>query len=293
MTRDHHTPSGSPRPISDVEFVNAGGIRLCVRDHGPVGAGPTVVLLHGTTASLGVWNAVVAWLGPGVRTLAVDQRGHGRSDRPPGAGYGAEAYCADIAALLRERLDGPAVVAGHSLGARNAVVLGARHPDLVAGVVAVDYTPFTEPEVLDALHARVRAGDRAFSSPGEVESYLRGRYPLLPAAAIRRRLRYGYRPAEDGWRPLADPRAMLLTVEGLRQDFDAETRDIRVPVTLIRGEHSRIVSRRAFDATRELRPDDRAVQLPGLDHYVPEEDPAAVAREIRRTFDRAVHGRPS
>ncbi|MGP3967274.1 alpha/beta fold hydrolase [Streptomyces sp. 6N223] len=292
MSRDPSIPHIPP--ITGVEFVHAGGTGLCVRDRGPAGARPAVVLLHGTTATLGVWDEVVSRLGPGVRTLAVDQRGHGRSDRPPGAGYGAEEYAADIAALLRERGAGPAVVAGHSLGARNAVALGARHPDLVAGVVAVDYTPFTEPEVLDALHDRVRAGNRAFSSPREVECYLRERYPLLPAAAVRRRLRYGYRPAEDGWRPLAEPRAMLLTVEGLRRDFDAETRDIGVPVTLIRGEHSRIVSPRAFEATRELRPDVRAVRLPHLDHYVPEEDPVAVAREIHRMLDRvAVRGHPS
>jgi 2-(acetamidomethylene)succinate hydrolase len=60
-----------------------------------------------------------------------------------------------------------------------------------------------------------------------------------------------------------------------------------VPVTLIRGEHSQIVSPRAFEATRELRPDMRAVQLPTLDHYVPEEDPLAVAREIHRMLDTA------
>jgi 2-(acetamidomethylene)succinate hydrolase len=288
MSPDPRTPDRSPAdaPVTDVEFTHVNGVRLCVRDRGPVGAGPPVVLLHGTTAHLGVWDEVVARLGPGVRTLAVDQRGHGRSARPPGARYGAEEYCADVAALLRGLGEGPAVVAGHSLGARNAVVLGARHPELVAGVVAVDYTPFVEPEVLDALHTRVRGGDRAFSSVRDVEDYLRERYPLLPDAAVRRRARYGYRRAEDGWRPLADPDAMVLTVEGLRPDFDAECRDVRVPVTLIRGEHSRIVSPRAFDATRRLRPDLRAVQLPGLDHYVPEEDPAAVAREIRRTLDR-------
>ncbi|MGP4112274.1 alpha/beta fold hydrolase [Streptomyces sp. 4N509B] len=285
-------PGSEPPPVTDVAFVDAGGTRLCVRDQGPRDSpDPAVVLLHGTTANLGVWDAVVAELGPGVRTLAVDQRGHGRSERPPGAGYGAAEYVADVAALLRECVEGPAVIAGHSLGARNAVVLGARHPELVAGVVAVDYTPYVEPEVLDALDARVRGGDRAFASAAEVEGYLAARYPLLPAAAVARRLRYGYRQVADAWRPLADPRAMRLTVEGLRRDFDAETRAIRVPVTVLRGEHSRIVSRRAFDATVASRPDFRAVHLPGLDHYVPEEDPTSVAREIRRTLDAAAKPR--
>lgn len=277
-------------PVTDVAYVRAGEVELCVRDRGPDAAGPAVVLLHGTTASLGVWDPVVELLGGAVRTIAVDQRGHGRSGRPA-AGYGAAEYCGDVLALLRERVRGPAVVAGHSLGARNAVVLAAAHPDAVAGVVAVDYTPFTEPRVLDDLETRVRGGDRAFATEAEVEAYLRERYPLLPDGAVRRRLRYGYAPAGDGaddgggLRPLADPRAMVSTVEGLRHDFAAETRDVRVPVTLVRGERSRIVSARAFAATRALRPDFRAVEIPGLDHYVPEEDPRAVADEIVRMLD--------
>jgi 2-(acetamidomethylene)succinate hydrolase len=281
-TRDPQPP---PAPVADVAYVRAGEVELCVRD---AGAGPAVVLLHGTTAGLGVWDAVVDALGGTVRTIAVDQRGHGRSGKPA-AGYGAADYCADVLALIRERDCGPVVVAGHSLGARNAVVLGAGHPGLVAGVVAVDYTPFTEPAVLDALESRVRGGDRVFASAADVRAYLRERYPLLPADAVERRLRYGYTADGHGLRPLADPRAMVRTVEGLRRDFAAETRDIRVPVTLVRGEHSRIVSPDAFAATRALRPDFRAVELAGLDHYVPEEDPRAVADEIVRMAD--PHGR--
>ena len=75
---------------------------------------------------------------------------------------------------------GPAVVVGHSLGARNAWVFAAEHPDAVLGVVAVDYTPFIEGEVLDTLERRVAAGDRRFADVAEIESYLAKRYPRMP-----------------------------------------------------------------------------------------------------------------
>ncbi|WBB61528.1 alpha/beta hydrolase [Streptomyces sp. WMMC500] len=285
----HATSAAPPDAPAGLTYVRAGQVELCVRD---AGAGPAVVLLHGTTATLGVWDPVVERLGGTVRTVAVDQRGHGRSGRPA-AGYDAAAYTADLHALIRALDCGPVVAVGHSLGARNAVVLAAAHPGLVAGVVAVDYAPYVEPAVLDALETRVRGGDRAFASGTDVETYLRERYPLLPADAVRRRRRYGYAPAGAGpvLRPLADPAAMVRTVEGLRRDFDAETRAVRVPVTLLRGEHSAVVSPRAFAATRELRPDFRAVELSGLDHYVPEEDPHTVADEIVRMLDRTT-GRP-
>lgn len=279
----HAAPAALPDALPGLAHVRAGEVGLCVRD---AGSGPAVVLLHGTTASLGVWDAVVERLGETVRTVAVDQRGHGRSGKPA-AGYDAAAYTADVLALVRELELGPVVAVGHSLGARNALVLAAEHPEVVAGVVAVDYTPYVEPEVLDALAARVRGGDRAFASGTDVETYLRERYPLLPADAVRRRRRYGYAPAAAGptLRPLADPAAMVRTVDGLRRDFAAETAAVRVPVTLLRGEHSAIVSPRAFAATRELRPDFRAVELAGLDHYLPEEDPHTVADEIVRMLD--------
>lgn len=280
----HPATAALPDELPGLAYVRAGEVELCVRD---AGAGPAVVLLHGTTASLGVWDAVVERLGETVRTVAVDQRGHGRSGKPA-AGYDAAAYTADVLALIRELETGPVVAVGHSLGARNALVLAAAHPGAVAGVVAVDYTPYVEPAVLDALETRVRGGDRAFATAADVEAYLRERYPLLPAGAVRRRRRYGYAPAGAGrtLRPLADPAAMVRTVDGLRRDFAAETRDVRVPVTLLRGEHSAIVSPPAFAATRELRPDFRAVELSGLDHYLPEEDPHTVADEIVRMLDR-------
>lgn len=256
----------------------AGYIRLCIRERGE---GPAVVLLHGTTANLGVWDEVVNLIGDDVRTVAVDQRGHGRSDKPA-TGYGAEEYTSDVAELIRALDCGPAVVVGHSLGARNAMVLGARHPELVAGVVAVDYTPFISAAVLDELKERVAGGDRAFASKSEVIDYLRGRYTLITERAVLRRASYGYRATERGYVPLADPAAMAATVDGLRQDFAEETRQLQVPVTLIRGTLSKIVLDDSFARTRELRPDFRAIELAEVDHYVPEERPDVIAEETIR-----------
>ena len=272
-----------------LELHECGEIRLCARDRGE---GPAVVLLHGTTANLGVWDDVVDLLGDGVRTVAVDQRGHGRSGKPL-TGYGAGEYSDDVAALIRTLGLAPAVVVGHSLGARNAVVLAARFPELVAGVVAVDYTPFVEAEVLDDLKARVAAGNRTFESQAEVEQYLRKRYPLITEAAVARRAAYGYTATAAGYRPLADPAAMAQTVDGLRIDFVDEASAVQAPVTLVRGRLSRIVSDDAFRRTRELRPDFRAVELPEVDHYVPEERPDVIADEIRHLLARPFERDPA
>lgn len=275
MTSD--AQSASKDPCADRRRTQ-GEVSLCFRE---LGRGPAVVMLHGTTATLGVWDPIATRTSRSARVIAVDQRGHGRSDKPA-TGYTVTEFCDDLRAVIAELGCAPAVIVGHSLGARNAIVLAATHPDLVAGVVALDYTPYIEPEVLDELEQRVRAGDRTFDSSYEIADYLRARYPLMPPDAVQRRVEYGYYLSRDGYRPYADPSAMVQTVDGLRRDFVDELRAVQCPVTLLRGAQSRLVSPTAFARTRADRPDLRAETVPDADHYLPEFAPGAVCTAIER-----------
>jgi 2-(acetamidomethylene)succinate hydrolase len=214
------------------------------------------------------------------RIVSIDQRGHGRAAKPA-SGYSGEDYAADLGTLLKEKT----LLIGHSLGARNALVAGVRHPDKVTAVVAIDFTPYIEPEVFDALDARVAGGARTFSSLDEIRDYLKQRYPRLPSDGIERRARHGYECVDGTWRPLASPAAMRQTCAGLREDLAPAVKTIRVPVLLLRGAESRLVSREAWAKTRALRPDIRAQEIADADHYVPEEQPAAVAAAVLDFWD--------
>ena len=214
------------------------------------------------------------------RISAIDQRGHGRALKPP-TGYAAADYARDIAETLEEKTP----LIGHPLGARNALVTGERYPQKVSAVVAIDFTPFIEPEVFDALDSRVDGGARDFASADEIRNYLKGRYPRLPADAIERRARHGYEQNEGRWRPLAAPAAMRETCKGLRQDLVVTLKQIQVPVLLLRGQESKLVSPEAWAKTRALRPDITAREIAGADHYVPEEQPAAVAAAVLDFWD--------
>jgi 2-(acetamidomethylene)succinate hydrolase len=244
------------------------------------GSGPPVLCLHGISANAHVFEPIVSLLAHEYHVVSVDQRGHGRSERP--SGYEAEDFADDVAAMVDYLAAGPAILLGHSLGARNALVAGTRHPGCVRGVVAVDFTPFIEPAVFDELETRVKGGDRVFADLAAVEAYLAQRYPLVPADAIRRRARYGYRKADDGYRPLADASAMLRTVTGLRAPLDDVLRRIVAPTVLVRGAQSKLVSPAAWARTRQLRPDLEAIEIDDADHYVVEERPDAIAALVRR-----------
>lgn len=260
-----------------VHRVDTGRIVLNVRE---VGRGPLAIFLHGITSNAAVWDPIMLALSGDFRCIGVDQRGHGLSDKPA-AGYAARDLAEDVLALIRTLKDGPAVIVGHSLGARNAVVAATIDPQLVKSVVAVDFTPFIETEVLDTLAARVNGGDRLFKSRADIETYLQDRYQKMPAGAVRQRAMTAFREVEGGLRPLADPNAMALTAQGLREDLEPAFKALTRPTLIVRGAESKLVSEAALEKTRKLRPDLPVIVVENTDHYVTEEAPEESIRFIR------------
>lgn len=270
---------------SVVELPTTGGSALRIA-YTESGAGDDAVfLLHGVTANQRVWEPIQAALAERYRVIAVDQRGHGNSAKPA-LGYGSEEYSDDVRGLI-EALGGSGrnVVVGHSLGCRNAIVAAARFPDLVSGIVGIDFTPFIEDEVFDTLETRVSGGDQRFASIVDIEEYLRQRYRNMPPDAVTRRARYGYDEVDGVLVPLADPEAMRLTVSGLREDLAPSLAALSVPTVLVRGAESVLVTERAFARTRELRPDLQYEVVQRADHYVPEEQPEAIVRITNALID--------
>lgn len=101
---------------------------------GPPGA-PTVVLLHGLSASGGLnWFQAFAPLAEHFHVLAIDHRGHARGLRTRKRFRIAD--CADdVAALLDVEGIPSAIAVGYSMGGPIAQLLWHRHPDKVAGLV--------------------------------------------------------------------------------------------------------------------------------------------------------------
>lgn len=102
---------------------------------GPTADAPTVVLLHGLTASGGLnWFQAFGPLSQRYRVLAVDHRGHGRGLRTRRRFTLAD--CADdVAALMDVEGIDPAIVVGYSMGGPIAQLLWKRHPGTVRGLV--------------------------------------------------------------------------------------------------------------------------------------------------------------
>jgi pimeloyl-ACP methyl ester carboxylesterase len=120
-----------PRPFE----LDGGGFRLRGEE---LGQGPTVILVHGLTATRRyVLHGSRALPRKGFLVVSYDARGHGASDpAPDGEGYGYEHQSRDLGGIVAERVgEGPVVLAGHSMGAHTIAFHALAHPDRVAAVV--------------------------------------------------------------------------------------------------------------------------------------------------------------
>lgn len=99
------------------------------------GAGPHIVLVHGSWGDADEWAPVVPLLSERAAVVSYDRRGHSRSERPSTQGSVHEDV-ADLGALI-EALDlAPAFVCGNSYGALITLRLASTRPDLVRGIAA-------------------------------------------------------------------------------------------------------------------------------------------------------------
>ena len=119
------------------------GVCLAVRDYQPpTDVQHTVVLLHGLCLTYASWHNQIRRLHRqrGVRIIAYDHRGHGRSTTAPLRTYTIEQLAGDLADVLTDlAVTGPVTLAGHSMGGMCALAYLARANQPVAptGLVLV------------------------------------------------------------------------------------------------------------------------------------------------------------
>ncbi|MCH6229229.1 alpha/beta hydrolase [Microbacterium sp. CFH 31415] len=165
---------------------------------------PSVLAVHGVTASHLAWPFVAERL-PGVRVVAPDLRGRGRSNGIEGSA-GMAAHADDLAALLDALGIDRTVVVGHSMGAFVSVVFAARHAERVSRLVLVDGgLPLDVPAGMDtdALVAGILGPTAArlsmtFADTGEYLDFWR-RHPAFTDAWTPELERYlAYDLVDDG-----------------------------------------------------------------------------------------------
>lgn len=271
--------------------MSANGARFHLAEAGPDG-GPLVVLLHGFPQFWWAWRHQLTGLADrGYRTVALDLRGYGASDKPP-RGYDTITSAADVAGVIRSLGDTEAVVIGQDWGAwvawsmptlqprttRAIATVAAPHPLLLQSAALARHSPAALPLVL-SFQVPIRP-ERMLQRAGYVGGLLR-RWagPGWPSAEEERRYEEAMRV------PFVAHSAMeyyrwafrSLPRRDGRRFADAVRHTVPVPVLQVHGSADTFTSAHlARRSSSFVRGRYRWELVDGAGHYPPEEEPRTV-----------------
>ena len=226
-----------------------------------VGDGPPVVLIHGLGGSAHVWHGVIGALQQHHHCVAVDLRGHGRSQ---GRGkFSIEGWAEDIKRLIAH-LELPPVTLVAQEVAHSA-------PDLVDELVLVGGISYFEPATAEAYRQRADAVE-ADGMDVLVDAWLEGAvsprsHATQPGMVGLLRdvfLRNEPQHYAKACRALAD-------AERIPRD------EIGQPTLIIAGSHDRSTPIAMAEELKRSIPVSRIKVISGVGHWMPLEDPDAVA----------------
>jgi pimeloyl-ACP methyl ester carboxylesterase len=246
---------------------------------------PPVLLAHGFGQTRQSWAGTQRRLGDaGHASLAFDMRGHGASMRNAvSQPYAADQFVSDVHCAA-DALGGDAILVGASMGGLTGLLAQAQRPRFSA-LVLVDVTPQWENAGAERIQRFMGAHPDGFAdfddAADAIAAYLPHRRERKRPDQLRHLLH-----ARDGrlhwhW----DPRLLsefMLTGDALQAEVARAATRIDVPVLLISGGRSDLVSDRTVDAFLELVPHARHERLPDATHMVAGDDNDAFADVLLR-----------
>jgi pimeloyl-ACP methyl ester carboxylesterase len=240
---------------------------------------PELVLLHGGAQNAHTWDTVALALGRPL--LAIDLPGHGHSDWRPDHSYFPAENAGAVATAIRELAPEALAVVGMSLGGLTALALSLDAPELVRRLILVDVTPGVDKDKASAVISFI-AGPESFASFDEILERTVAYNPTRSVSSLRRGIMHNAKERADGtwvWRY----ERFVLPEDAELPDFGSmwEAVDaVHVPLLLVRGADSPVVSDEDVDELLRRQPDAHVVVVEGAGHSVQGDQPLALARII-------------
>lgn len=275
-----------------------GGVHMHYRDQGQ-SSGPTLLLIHGFSASLHTWEPWVERLGDRYRILSLDLPGHGLTRAPAGYQASMEAFRDIVAEFARAQELTRFAIAGSSMGGNVAWEYALAHPDQVEALILVDASgwedtreeaqeeptifkllrnPTVGPILRDLDNTRlIRQGlEASFADPAFVDETMVARYSELARA--------------PGHRDI-----LLQLTLGFRARNYATTErlaPLSMPVLILWGDQDRLVPPEHAQLFREAIPQSQFIMFENVGH-IPQEEVADVSATAVDEFLYAIHEGPA
>jgi len=276
------------RTAQTVQYDGVGGVTL-VADEWNRGAAeaaehPTIVMLHGGGQNRHSWHKTGQILADrGYHVVALDTRGHGDSDRAPNADYAIETLTADAVAVI-EAIGRPVALIGASMGGLTGILVADEAgPQRVTKLVLVDVVPRYEKDgsarIRDFMFSHIDGFDNLEQAADAVAAYLPHRAKPRSPEGLKKNLRW-----RDGrWYWHWDP--ALMTKPGddpaLRTEkIEAAAIGLQIPILLIRGKLSDVVSAEGVADFLSKVPGARLVELSDAGHTAAGDDNDAFSAAV-------------
>lgn len=267
-------PEPGPSPAHWTSgWCEANGVRLHFLRTGlsTSRGGPTLVALHGLSASGACWTPLARALQDGWEVLMPDARGHGQSSAPA-QGYRYHDHAGDVLGLISALgLDHP-VLLGHSMGGLTAAVVASQAGSALRGVILADPT-FISPEwQREVFESDVAEQHRQLLATGRADALAQAqrrhphRSPELTGVLVE--ARFQTHPA--AFEVLTPP----------NPEYRDLIRRIRCPTLLVTGSRG-IVSLETARELQALNPLLRHEQLPHAGHGLPYDQPEQLGALVR------------
>ncbi|MDR3658012.1 MAG: alpha/beta fold hydrolase [Mycobacterium sp.] len=268
--------SSTPRTV---EFSGHDGITL-VADEWNRGADadghPTILMLHGGGQNRFSWKKTGQILADeGFHVVALDSRGHGDSDRAPEADYAVDTLTADVMCVL-DAIGRPVTIIGASMGGLTGILAAYQAgPDRVTRLVLVDVVPRFEKNgsarIREFMMGNLDGFETLEQAADAVAAYLPYRTKPRNPEGLKKNLRL-----RDGrWYWHWDPAFMTKPGDDpeLRTEhFEHAARNLAIPVLLIRGKLSDVVSPEGVQHFLETVPNAEFVELSNAGHTAAGDD---------------------
>ena len=261
----------APRPrLADVRLAT--GVRLRYAEQGDP-AGEPVILLHGYTDSWFSFSRVLPALPASWRVFALDQRGHGDSERPE-SGYALVDLAADVIAFMDAMGLPRATVVGHSMGSLVAQQVAMAAPERVARLVLIGSATTVRNDVVLELEPAVDALSDPVD-PEFVREFQLGTVHVMPPAEFMDEVvANSLEVPARVWRALLD--GMLATEPPKRIG------DRPIPALIVWGDRDAMFPRSEQEALLTLLPGAKLAEYADTGHAPHWERPERFVRDLVR-----------
>jgi pimeloyl-ACP methyl ester carboxylesterase len=249
------------------------------------GSGPPILLLHGLAGYAGEWVASAQRLSGQYRVFALDQRGHGASERRP-SDLSRAVFVEDCAATIRHLELGPVTLVGQSMGASTAMLTAAAHPDLVRSLVIIEGSPDgpdspdPDPDSAREIRALLAAWPVPFPDQAAAHRFFhsKGFNPGVWTAGLELR--------DDGLWPRWEVDVLVDCITDLgSRNYWPQWRAIQCPTLVVLGGHGMFPPGHGEDIVKQL-PGASVITIPDAGHDVHLDAPQAWTEALQRTSTR-------